>query len=432
MDDANLMLVDDILDIIKSEPNFNETNVHSIPKNLNMRDTAMDTKDSLSSLSRNSNDATDTIFDPNDFFNDIYKSEVDYSSTFSSPSYRSTPSPTTSNSSQSSDHLSVDCNSASNQSEASINLYNAQNQAFQSNTQFIQPIHVQNCHLDTPPISPPTENFAANAQTIPHIGSIQQLPQPIPVINHVVATAADPNNQINIIQGTLIPITAVSLPAPQNCTNIISTHTSQAKKVKIQPKPLAIATKPLAHVPAPVKPVQVTNVTTKPNSTPKRIVLSGSDYKSLILKCITQQSTAAVVAGSVSTVQPNDTNILKFVPSNVPVTNAAQTTTVKLNAQPLTVSNVSNNRIQIAPLSSNKKPKPNSMHEDIDDRTIKKQMRMIKNRESACLSRKKKKEYVTTLESRLMDLSKENQHLKSVRPLISNLLLNKIRVFQFY
>lgn len=72
------------------------------------------------------------------------------------------------------------------------------------------------------------------------------------------------------------------------------------------------------------------------------------------------------------------------------------------------------------------------MHEDIDDRTIKKQMRMIKNRESACLSRKKKKEYVTTLESRLMDLSKENQHLKSVRPLISNLLLNKIRVFQFY
>lgn len=419
MDDANLMLVDDILDIIKSEPNFNDTNVHSIPKNLNTSDTAMETKDSFGSLSRNSNDATDTIFDPNDFFNDIYKSEVDYSSTFSSPSYRSTPSPTTSNSSQSSDHLSVDCNSASNQSEASINLYNAQNKAFQSNTQFIQPIHVQNCHLDTPPISPPTENFAANAQTIPHIGSIQQLPQPIPVINHVVATAADPNNQINIIQGTLIPITAVSLPAPQNCTNIISTHhTSQAKKVKIQPKPLAIATKPLANVTAPVKPVQVTSVPTKPISTPKRIVLSGSDYKSLILKCKSQQSTAAV-AGSVSTVQPNETNILKFVSSNVPATAAVQAT-VKLNAQPLTVSNVSNNRIQIAPLSSNKKPKPNSMHEDIDDRTIKKQMRMIKNRESACLSRKKKKEYVTTLESRLMDLSKENQHLKSVRPIISN------------
>lgn len=385
------MLVDDILDIIKNEPHSDDRCMETIPNNM----IKMDTKDIYGSLTMTSHhDTIDTIIDPNDFFNDMYKSEIDYSSTFSSPSYRSTPSPTTSNSSQSSDHLSVDYNSASNQSDGSINMYNSNNHGFSSNTQFVPAIGNQNCHLDTPPISPPTENYIPNAtQTTPHIQTMQQLAQPIP------------NNQINIIQGTLIPITAVSLPTSSNCSNILSTHhnTTQIKKVKIQPKPLAaIATKPTA-VPATVKPIQTNGVPSKTISTPKRIVLSGSDYKSLVLKC----KSAATVNGAVAaTMQPtNDTNLLKFV-------SAAPTTLPTTNTQPLTVTN---NRIQIAPLNGNKKPKQNSGQDEIDERTIKKQMRMIKNRESACLSRKKKKEYVTTLESRLMDLSKENQQLKSVR-----------------
>ncbi|XP_041450346.1 cyclic AMP-dependent transcription factor ATF-6 alpha isoform X11 [Drosophila obscura] len=51
----------------------------------------------------------------------------------------------------------------------------------------------------------------------------------------------------------------------------------------------------------------------------------------------------------------------------------------------------------------------------IDEKIYKKQQRMIKNRESASLSRKKKKEYVVSLETRITKLERENYTLKGIR-----------------
>lgn len=413
------MLVDDLLEYVKNERDL-ENGVTSNFDGFNIDKTMIKIENGngdSSPITMNGN--SDGIIDPNDFFNDIYKSEVDYSSTFSSPSYRNTPSPTTSNSSQSSssDQL-MDYNSSSNQSEASINLYPQQQQQQQQSlnpfTQILQPI-VPNYHLDTPPISPPTDNLSVgNVQAISYVQPSQAIAQPIPVIN-------------NIIQGTLIPITAVSLPTTHNATNHTNNiQTSHTKKVKIQPKPIAIATKPIAS--SIVQPTQTANGTVlnaKPNTmTPKRIVLSENDYKALMLKCKSQQNPATdkrilkiVAASSVAApLQPQSQSQQNSNNTKMASTINTQTA-IQLNAQSVTTPNIQNNRIQIAPInqSAKQRPKQKSPHDEIDERTMKKQLRMIKNRESACLSRKKKKEYVTTLEAKLMEVSKENQDLKSVK-----------------
>lgn len=86
---------------------------------------------------------------------------------------------------------------------------------------------------------------------------------------------------------------------------------------------------------------------------------------------------------------------------------------------PSTENSSPNTGLILSPMISNlASPSVNSnndnlvLQNNIDPNLAKKQSRMIKNRESACLSRKRKKEYMQTLEESLKQVKDQNENLK--------------------
>ncbi|KAL7737505.1 hypothetical protein ACLKA6_007637 [Drosophila palustris] len=148
----------------------------------------------------------------------------------------------------------------------------------------------------------------------------------------------------------------------------------------------------------------------------KTIFLSSNDYKALMQKMNLHGSKGAKINGSVKTQIP------KIV---VKTGNAVRT--ANLN-NPNSPPNLLKNQI-----STLNRDTPTSIREPdsssykcrniIDEKMYKRQQRMIKNRESASLSRKKKKEYVVSLETRINNLEKENYTLKGENVSLRNQLV---------
>lgn len=212
-------------------------------------------------------------------------------------------------------------------------------------------------NLETPPISPP---HLSNTSILSHHSNNSD-------IIKVITINADGNFHL--------PKETKVVLAKNNVTNVSSPsiHLSNQLGTNIQPKPLPVN-------PVVIKVVASGAANGKQNLSGQPLVLTPEEFATL-----TQQSSG------------------KCAIEALPVQ------TQKL-VQPI------NGRIP-SPSVHYSKPilscsSPPSGHCDGDVKALKRQQRMIKNRESACLSRKKKKEYVSSLESMLSDLNRENQQLK--------------------
>ncbi|CAF0724673.1 unnamed protein product [Brachionus calyciflorus] len=201
-------------------------------------------------------------------------------------------------------------------------------------------------------------------------------------------------------QKIIVPLNqVVTVPSPVNCSNDVVILNSSPKQQTIKPQVVNII-KP--QVPTsnqqPITvfntlptvnsmPIIFTNSTTTNSSTliPNTILIDSNQYQTPIAKRL------KIETGT----QKNQLS---------PCTQTVQLVTTQ-QTQPLFITSPTTQA---------------DNNQQIDSEILKKQSRMIKNRESACLSRKRKKEYLQNLETSLKEemdknekLTKENEELKN-------------------
>ncbi|XP_067629640.1 cyclic AMP-dependent transcription factor ATF-6 alpha [Eurosta solidaginis] len=230
---------------------------------------------------------------------------------------------------------------------------------------------------------------------------------------------------ISVLPTAFIPVKSfMSLQAITQATGSIKSTAHFKVEPKLAPK--TSFTKPTNVTKSVGSPTtNVTKIIPPSNTKPKTVFLTMNDYKALTQmnnkngKCgnstapkiiLKTASGKLITANKVASSGNNALSIHQnFVPKILKTNNG--TVVIK---QQVSKSAQSGNNIAVSSKSGlGAGPTSLSVYKGlIDEKMWKKQQRMIKNRESASLSRKKKKDYVVSLESRISDLEKENCTLK--------------------
>lgn len=253
--------------------------------------------------------------------------------------------------------------------------------------------------LDTPPVTPPQMSDGSP----PHS---PQPPDPSPPMTKtfILQPSQARNNNRNNSQSNQ-PIKVVTITTRNNFSGATKGGRI-SKTTKIQPKVITSSSQP-----------QVISIVNSVNSAklalPKSACVTGvSNSNNSTSRILQLKAPVRVQQQRAHTTQvtPIITHSSSSSPATHGLTNAIISHTI--GGQPtILTTNTQNGSASLAPLAP--ALQPGLKNDNLPDmKLFKRQQRMIKNRESASLSRKKKKEYVTTLEGQLSDMDKDNCRLK--------------------
>ncbi|XP_069491076.1 cyclic AMP-dependent transcription factor ATF-6 beta [Ambystoma mexicanum] len=178
-----------------------------------------------------------------------------------------------------------------------------------------------------------------------------------------------------------------------------------SRKTAIQPKPVLVAA-------VPVSPTNIGSTATAPTPSGNTILLQSVPSAPPIQSTISAQS---VVLSQTDLLHLPVPGLLKVQPAKRTAAKSPSVSTAP------TCNKAEAKTIVPAPNPSG------STRPQMDVKVLKRQQRMIKNRESACQSRKKKKEYMQGLESRLQEALSENEQLRRENAMLKKKLEGVLR-----